>query len=56
MFLFHKNVYDRTGVMKEFFTVVENVLSIDGSQNFERAFFKFRTVVKVIGFLNLKGK
>jgi dynein heavy chain len=47
-------------VMKEFFTVVENVLSIDGSQNFERAFFKFRTVVKVIdstvGFLNLKGK
>lgn len=34
-------------VMKDFFSVVENVLSIDGSQNFERAFFKFRTVVKV---------
>ncbi|XP_052060514.1 uncharacterized protein LOC127700861 isoform X4 [Mytilus californianus] len=35
-------------VMKDFFSVVENVLSIDGSQNFERAFFKFRTVVKTL--------
>ena len=36
-----------TYAMKEFFSVVNNVLSIDGTQNFERAFFKFRTVVKV---------
>lgn len=36
-----------TQAMKEFFAVVDNVLSIDGTQNFERAFFRFRTVVKV---------
>ncbi|XP_076457719.1 uncharacterized protein LOC143291635 isoform X3 [Babylonia areolata] len=32
--------------MHEFFSAVSNVLNIDGSQSFERAFFKFRTVVK----------
>lgn len=36
-----------TQAMKDFFAVVDNVLSIDGTQNFERAFFRFRTVVKV---------
>ncbi|KAK6172547.1 hypothetical protein SNE40_016179 [Patella caerulea] len=35
-----------TLAMNEFFSVVDNVLSIDGSQSFERCFFKFRTVVK----------
>ncbi|XP_056010102.1 uncharacterized protein LOC125667097 [Ostrea edulis] len=35
-----------TQAMREFFAVVDNVLSIDGTQNFERAFFRFRTVVK----------
>nr|XP_022320176.1 dynein beta chain, flagellar outer arm-like isoform X6 [Crassostrea virginica] len=35
-----------TQAMKDFFAVVDNVLSIDGTQNFERAFFRFRTVVK----------
>ncbi|XP_069115919.1 uncharacterized protein [Argopecten irradians] len=37
-----------THSMREFFNVVGNVLSIDGTQNFERAFFKFRTVVKAL--------
>ena len=36
-----------TESMSDFFSVVENVLSIDGSQNFERTFFTFRTIVKV---------
>lgn len=48
-----------TQAMKEFFAVVDNVLSIDGTQNFERAFFRFRTVVKVgliKKFLVLKQK
>ena len=36
-----------TQSMHEFFSVVNNVLNIDGSQSFERAFFKFRTIVKV---------
>ena len=36
-----------THAMNDFFSVVDNVLNIDGSQVFERAFFKFRTVVKV---------
>ena len=36
-----------TSAMDDFFSKVTNVLSIDGSQNFERAFFIFRTVVKV---------
>ncbi|XP_071095883.1 uncharacterized protein [Haliotis cracherodii] len=35
-----------THAMQEFFSVVDNVLNIDGSQLFERSFFKFRTVVK----------
>ncbi|KAK7479591.1 hypothetical protein BaRGS_00029140 [Batillaria attramentaria] len=35
-----------TQAMREFFSVVSNVLNIDGSQSFERAFFRFRTVVK----------
>lgn len=43
-----KEIHEKyTQAMNDFFSVVENVLSIDGSQNFERAFFKFRTVVKV---------
>lgn len=37
-----------TQAMQDFFSVVDNVLSIDGTQSFEQAFFKFRTVVKVI--------
>lgn len=36
-----------TVAMKEFFSEVKNVLSIDGTQMFERAFFNFRTTVKV---------
>ena len=40
-----------TSAMREFFSVVNNVLNIDGSQSFERAFFKFRTVVKVKNIL-----
>ena len=43
-----KEIHEKyTHAMSEFFSVVENVLSIDGSQNFERAFFRFRTIVKV---------
>ena len=34
--------------MDAFFRQVSNVLSIDGSQAFERAFFTFRSVVKVL--------
>ncbi|GFS27875.1 dynein beta chain, flagellar outer arm [Elysia marginata] len=34
--------------MKEFFSQVSNVLSIDGTQMFERAFFNFRTTVKAL--------
>ena len=38
------------------FSVGDHVLNIDGSQIFERAFFKFRTVVKVrIKGLNYSG-
>lgn len=33
--------------MNEFFSQVQNVLCIDGSQQFEKAFFNFRTTVKV---------
>ena len=33
--------------MERFFAQVNNVLAIDGSQTFERAFFTFRMVVKV---------
>lgn len=44
-----------TQAMKEFFAVVDNVLSIDGTQNFERAFFRFRTVVKVGLLLKMLG-
>ena len=36
-----------TNAMTDFFSCVSNVLSIDGSQVFENAFFTFRTVVKV---------
>ena len=36
-----------TQAMEDFFAKVSNVLSIDGTQAFERAFFTFRTVVKV---------
>ncbi|XP_070202269.1 uncharacterized protein [Littorina saxatilis] len=35
-----------TQAMNDFFSVVTNVLNIDGSQSFERAFFQFRTIVK----------
>ncbi|KAL3885754.1 hypothetical protein ACJMK2_025795 [Sinanodonta woodiana] len=42
-----KEIHEKyTVAMSEFFSVVDNVLSIDGSQNFEHAFFKFRTIVK----------
>ncbi|XP_053409232.1 uncharacterized protein LOC123561373 isoform X4 [Mercenaria mercenaria] len=42
-----KEIHEKyTQAMADFFSVVDNVLSIDGSQNFERAFFQFRTVVK----------
>ena len=37
--------------MTEFFSQVTNVLDIDGTQSFERAFFTFRTVVKVMVFI-----
>ncbi|KAL5020323.1 hypothetical protein ScPMuIL_003215 [Solemya velum] len=44
-----KEIHEKyTNAMSEFFSVVDNVLNIDGSQNFERAFFKFRTVVKAL--------
>jgi dynein heavy chain len=33
--------------MDAFFSKVSNVLSIDGTQSFEKAFFTFRTIVKV---------
>ena len=33
--------------MEHFFSQVSNVLDIDGTQAFERAFFTFRTIVKV---------
>ena len=36
-----------TQAMEFFFAQVSNVLSIDGTQAFEKAFFTFRTVVKV---------
>ena len=36
-----------TEAMHAFFDKVSNLLSIDGSQAFEQAFFTFRTVVKV---------
>jgi dynein heavy chain len=36
-----------TQSMQEFFNQVSNVLAIDGSQTFEKAFFTFRTIVKV---------
>ena len=36
-----------TSAMADFFSQVSNVLSIDGTQSFENAFFTFRTVVKV---------
>lgn len=39
--------------MDKFFSVVDNILNIDGSQTFEKAFFTFRTVVKV--FHNAKS-
>ncbi|KAH9514965.1 hypothetical protein Btru_021540, partial [Bulinus truncatus] len=35
-----------TVAMKDFFSQVSNVLCIDGTQQFERAFFNFRTTVK----------
>ena len=43
--------------MEEFFAQVSNVLSIDGTQAFEKAFFTFRTIVKVceISGWGLKG-
>ncbi|XP_052258855.1 uncharacterized protein LOC127863384 isoform X2 [Dreissena polymorpha] len=42
-----KEIHEKyTQSMADFFAVVNNVLSIDGSQNFERAFFQFRTIVK----------
>ena len=45
-----KEIHEKyTQAMSDFFSVVENVLSIDGSQNFERTFFTFRTIVKVGG-------
>ncbi|XP_064599567.1 LOW QUALITY PROTEIN: uncharacterized protein LOC135466077 [Liolophura sinensis] len=34
--------------MDKFFSVVDNILNIDGSQTFEKAFFTFRTVVKML--------
>lgn len=34
--------------MSNFFSKVTNVLAIDGTQAFEKAFFEFRTVVKVM--------
>ncbi|GFO25145.1 dynein beta chain, ciliary-like, partial [Plakobranchus ocellatus] len=37
-----------TLAMKDFFSQVSNVLSIDGTQMFERAFFNFRTTVKAL--------
>ena len=46
-----------TQAMDDFFTQVSNVLAIDGTQTFEKAFFMFRTVVKVgymCLYLNLK--
>lgn len=36
-----------TVAMADFFSRVSNVLSIDGSQGFEDAFFNFRSIVKV---------
>ena len=33
--------------MDQFFSKVSNVLAIDGTQAFEKAFFTFRTIVKV---------
>lgn len=43
-----KEINDRYQVAtKHFFNVVSNVLDIDGTQAFETAFFKFRSVVKV---------
>ena len=33
--------------MNHFFNTVKNVLDIDGTQAFEKAFFNFRSVVKV---------
>ena len=43
--------YDNS--MSDFFSVVDNVLAIDGSQAFEKAFFTFRTIVKVSGNFRL---
>jgi len=37
--------------MDTFFGAVSNPLDIDGTQAFEKAFFNFRTVVKVNGTL-----
>ena len=43
-----KEIHTRySGAMDEFFTKVTNVLAIDGTQAFEKAFFVFRTIVKV---------
>ena len=33
--------------MEQFFNRVNNVLAIDGTQAFEKAFFAFRTILKV---------
>ncbi len=40
--------------MNEFFSQVTNVLAIDGSHAFEKAFFTFRTVVKVSSHTSVK--
>ena len=37
-----------SAAMDAFFSKVSNVLAIDGTQAFEKAFFTFRTIVKVI--------
>ena len=43
-----KEIHGRySTAMDQFFSKVSNVLAIDGTQAFEKAFFVFRTVVKV---------
>ena len=42
-----------SAAMESFFLQVHNLLAIDGSQIFEKAFFTFRTIVKVC--INLQG-
>ena len=43
-----KEIHSRySTAMSDFFSKVTNVLAIDGTQAFEKAFFIFRTVVKV---------